>query len=158
MRNLRNFDEAGVSDDRADAAAIFGAALALRAADADLVEFGTNSAPVAFRRGESVLKVLDRFGDLGGTNTAEAVRRHYRGHDRVLIVTDEQASFTYYGDATEAVPASVPVYTWNLDGYRVGHAPSGSENRHTFGGLSDAAFRMVPLLEAGRDADWPWKR
>ncbi|WP_326603000.1 TROVE domain-containing protein [Streptomyces sp. NBC_01799] len=143
---------------RADAAAIFGAALALRAADADLVEFGTNSAPVAFRRGESVLKILDRFGDLGGTNTAEAVRRHYRGHDRVLIVTDEQASFTYYGDATEAVPASVPVYTWNLAGYRVGHAPSGSENRHTFGGLSDAAFRMVPLLEAGRDADWPWKR
>ncbi|MET7860543.1 TROVE domain-containing protein [Streptomyces sp. NPDC005318] len=143
---------------RADAAAIFGAALALRAADADLVEFGTNSAPVTFRGGESVLKILDRFGDLGGTNTAEAVRRHYRGHDRVLIVTDEQASFTYYGDATEAVPARVPVYTWNLAGYRVGHAPSGSENRHTFGGLSDAAFRMVPLLEAGRDADWPWIR
>jgi len=27
---------------------------------------------------------------------------------------------------------------------------------HTFGGLSDAAFQLIPLLEAGRSADWPW--
>lgn len=141
---------------RADAAAVFGAALALRASDADLVEFGTSSAPVAHRRGESVLKILERFHSLGGTNTVEAVRRHYRKHDRVLIVTDEQASFTHHGDATAGIPPSVPVYTWNLAGYRIGHGPSGSDNRHTFGGLSDAAFRMVSLLEAGRSADWPW--
>ncbi|MFC8229185.1 TROVE domain-containing protein [Streptomyces sp. NPDC057287] len=143
---------------RADAAAVFGAALALRAADADLVEFGTGSAAVPYRRSESVLRILDRFGSLGGTQTVQAVRKHFRAHDRVLIVTDEQASFTHYGDATEGIPPTVPVYTWNLAGYRVGHAPSGSENRHTFGGLSDAAFRMVPLVEAGRSADWPWNR
>ncbi|WP_329154006.1 TROVE domain-containing protein [Streptomyces anulatus] len=141
---------------RADAAAVFGAALALRSADADLVQFGTTSAPVAFRRGESVLRVLDRFGDLGGTNTAEVVRRHYRDHDRVLIVTDEQVGYTRRGDATRSLPDTVPVYTWNLAGYRLGHAPTGEGNRHTFGGLSDAAFRMVPLLEAGGSADWPW--
>lgn len=141
---------------RADAAAIFGTALALRAADADLVEFGTSSKRVKFRRGESVLKVLERFGDLGGTNTTEAVRQHFKKHDRVLIVTDEQAAASYYGDPTEQVPAQVPVYTWNLAGYRAGHGPSGKGNRHTFGGLSDAAFRMVPLLEGARDADWPW--
>ncbi|MBH1938868.1 TROVE domain-containing protein [Streptomyces sp. AV19] len=143
--------------DRADAAAVFGTAVALRAADADLVQFGTGSAPVAFRRGESVLKVLERFGSLGGTDTTEAVRRHYRGHDRVLIVTDEQAVHHYAGDPTEQVPAHVPVYTWNLAGYRPGHGPSGSAERHTFGGLTDAAFRMVPLLESGRDARWPWE-
>ncbi|MFF8967839.1 TROVE domain-containing protein [Streptomyces sp. NPDC014995] len=141
---------------RADAAAIFGTALALRAADADLVEFGTGSNRVAFREGESVLKVLERFGDLGGTDTTGAVREHYRKHDRVLIVTDEQYTFSRHGSPTEQVPASVPVYTWNLAGYRAGHGPSGEGNRHTFGGLSDAAFRMVPLLEASRDADWPW--
>ncbi|MFE2284777.1 TROVE domain-containing protein [Streptomyces sp. NPDC059443] len=141
---------------RADAAAVFGAAIALRAEDASLVQFGTDSRAVAYRRGESVLKVLERFGDLGGTNTAEAVRRHYEGHDRVLIVTDEQASYAHGGDPTALVPASVPVYTWNLAGYRVGHAPSGSANRHTFGGLTDAAFRMVSLIEDGRDAAWPW--
>lgn len=140
---------------RADAAAVFGAAPALRSADGPgAVRYG--SAPVAFRRGESVLRVLDRFGNLGGTNTEEAVRRHYRDHDRVLIVTDEQVAYTRRGDATRSVPDTVPVYTWNLAGYRLGHAPSGEGNRHTFGGLSDAAFRMVPLLEAGGSADWPW--
>ncbi|ANS64417.1 hypothetical protein SLINC_2193 [Streptomyces lincolnensis] len=141
---------------RADAAAIFGTALALRAADADLVEFGTTSRRLAFGEGESVLKILGRFGDLGGTDTTSAVRAHYRGQDRVLIVTDEQYSYNRHGDPTEQVPAGVPVYTWNLAGYRAGHGPSGKANRHTFAGLSDAAFRMVPLIEAARDADWPW--
>ncbi|WP_405488326.1 TROVE domain-containing protein [Streptomyces sp. NBC_00096] len=141
---------------RADAAAIFGTALALRAEDADLVQFGTGSKEVAYDRGESVLKVLERFENLGGTYTAEAVRTHYAGHDRVLIVTDEQAGYAYGGDPTSLVPDTVPVYTWNLAGYRVGHAPSGSANRHAFGGLTDAAFRMVSLIEGGRDATWPW--
>ncbi|WP_406185131.1 TROVE domain-containing protein [Streptomyces sp. NBC_01006] len=141
---------------RADAAAVFGAALALRAEDADLVQFGTHSKQVPYGRGESVLKVLERFEDLGGTDTSEAVRRNYKGHDRVLIVTDEQATYHYGGDPTALVPNEVPVYTWNLAGYRTGHAPSGSANRHTFGGLGDAAFRMVSLIEGGREADWPW--
>ncbi|MFE0041449.1 TROVE domain-containing protein [Streptomyces sp. NPDC059015] len=141
---------------RADAAAIFGTALAMRAQAADLVEFGTTSRPVRYRPGESVLKVLGRFGDLGGTDTTGAVRRHYRSHDRVLIVTDEQASYSRHGDPAAQVPDRVPVHTWNLAGYRAGHGPSGTGNRHTFGGLTDAAFRMVPLLEAGRDANWPW--
>ncbi|WP_327716377.1 TROVE domain-containing protein [Streptomyces sp. NBC_00490] len=141
---------------RADAAAIFGTALALRAEQADLVEFGTTSRNLAYDNGESVLKILGRFGDLGGTDTTSAVRAHYRGQDRVLIVTDEQYTFNRHGDPTQQVPDHVPVYTWNLAGYRAGHGPSGKANRHTFGGLSDAAFRMVPLLESARDADWPW--
>jgi hypothetical protein len=142
---------------RADAAAVFGTALAVRAEAADLVEFGTGSAPVPFRRGESVLRVLDRFGNLGGTNTAEAVRRHYRGQDRIVIVTDEQAWLDRRGsDPTRAVPSSVPVYTWNLAGYRYGHGPSGTGLRHTFGGLTDAGFAIIPLLEAGRDGHWPF--
>ncbi|HEY3506214.1 MAG TPA: TROVE domain-containing protein [Actinocatenispora sp.] len=140
---------------RADAAAIFGTALASRCASADLVQFGTSSAPVRLGAGESVLRVLERFGGLGGTNTAAAVAEHYRQHDRVVIVTDEQAT---YGNPTERVPATVPVYTWNVAGYRYGHGPSGSANRHTFGGLSDAAFRMIPLIEAGRNAAWPWEQ
>ncbi|MFG2883114.1 TROVE domain-containing protein [Streptomyces sp. NPDC048297] len=142
---------------RADAAAVFGTALALRAAGADLVQFGSTSAPVEFRTGESVLKILERFGDLGGTDTTEAVRRHYQKHDRVLIVTDEQYAPNRHGDPTAQIPAHIPVYTWNLEGYRAGHGPSGAGNRHTFGGLSDSAFRMVSLLESARDASWPWQ-
>ncbi|MER5639788.1 TROVE domain-containing protein [Kitasatospora sp. NPDC002227] len=140
---------------RADSAAVFGTALAARAAKADLVQFGTGSAVVRLGRGESVLRALDRFGDLGGTETARALAEHYRGHDRVVIITDEQAYGHYGPDPLAAVPADVPVYTWNLAGYRVGHTPAGAAHRHTFGGLSDAAFRLIPLLEAGQSAAWP---
>lgn len=142
---------------RADGAAVFGAALAVRAASADLVEFGTQSATVRFRRGDSVLKVAERMGNLGGTNTAEAVQRHYRGHDRVVILTDEQAWAGWRGaDPTAVVSVGVPVYTFNLAGYRYGHGPSGVGNRHTFGGLNDHGFAAIPLLEAGRDQSWPF--
>ncbi|WP_433333068.1 TROVE domain-containing protein [Spirillospora sp. CA-294931] len=141
----------------ADAAALFGAALAQRAERADLVQFGTSHAKVSFTRGESVLKVIERFGSMGGTETAAAVRAHYRGHDRVVIVTDEQAWAGYRGEEpAKAVPERIPVYTWNLVGYQHGHGPSGSGTRHTFGGLSDAAFSMIPLIERGVAADWPF--
>lgn len=138
---------------RADAAALFGAALALRAERADLVEFGWHSAPVPFTAGEPVLDVAGRFHALGGTCTERAVRTRFRDHDRVLIVTDEQTAGT--GNPVASVPSRVPVYTWNLAGYRPAHLPAG-RHRHTFGGLSDAAFRMVGLIENGRAGRWPW--
>jgi hypothetical protein len=140
---------------RADTAALFGAAVALRCEHADLVEFGTSSAPVQFRGAESLLKIIGRFGSLGGTYTAHAVQQHYRDgfHSRVVIITDEQAS-GYSGDPLSLIAARIPVYTWNLAGYKLGHGPSGNANRHTFGGLTDSAFRLIPMLEAGRDARW----
>ncbi|MEU7282440.1 TROVE domain-containing protein [Streptomyces sp. NPDC045431] len=140
---------------RADAAAVFGAALAMRAEQADLVEFGWGSAAVPFERGEPVLDVMKRFRSMGGTYTALALRKQYREHDRVLIVTDEQTAAYDPGGPAEPVPADIPVYTWNLAGYRPAHGLKGPR-RHTFGGLTDAAFRMVGLIEAGREAAWPW--
>ncbi|HEY1178094.1 MAG TPA: TROVE domain-containing protein, partial [Phytomonospora sp.] len=87
--------------------------------------------------------------------TAVAVKRWFDRHDRVVSVTDEQAWAGAGADPTHAVPADVPVYTWNLAGYRHGLGPAGA-NRHTFGGLSDAAFGMIPLIEAGKRAAWPF--
>jgi hypothetical protein len=137
-----------------DAAAMFGSALALRAENADLVQFGSISERVRFSKLDAILQVTARFKGLGGTQTAEAVRNHYLGHDRVVIVTDEQNAG---GDPLSLIPAKVPVYTWNLVGYQHGHGPSGSGNRHTFGGLTDAMFALIPLIERGRNANWPWK-
>lgn len=139
---------------RADAAAVFGAALALRnVGRVDLVEFGSGSKVVPVRQGDSLLKTVDRFHEMGGTYTAAATRMHYRGHDRVVIVTDEQS---YDGDPGAIIPAHVPLYTWNLAGYRLGHGP-GAANRHTFGGLTDTSFQVIQLLERHRDGGWPWE-
>jgi hypothetical protein len=142
---------------RADSAALFGTALALRAEHADVIEFGTSSQRVGVERGGSVLRAVEKFGNLGGTNTVDAVRRWFRDgfHSRVVIITDEQAWGGFYGgNPLSAIPDSVPSYTWNLAGEKYGHGPSGTGQRHAFGGLTDHAFRMIPMLEAGRDARW----
>ena len=137
---------------RADSAKVFGAALAMRT-DPTLIAYDTSSQRVGVPQGGSLLKLVDSFPQMGGgTYTAATVQRWYAGHNRVVILTDEQSS---YGDPGAQVPKNIPVYTWNLAGYRMGNM-AGSTNRFTFGGLSDAAFRMIALIEAHRDAKWPW--
>jgi hypothetical protein len=140
---------------RADAAAVFGAALALRAQYADLVEFGTGSRRIELEGQEAVLDTVGRFTDMGGTNTALAVKAHYEGHDRVVIITDEQAFASPEG-VLAPIPEEVPVYTWNLAGYAFGQAAPGPR-RYTLGGLSDVAFRLIPFIEEGWESGWPWE-
>jgi len=143
---------------RAEAAAIFGAALAVRAENADLVAFNDRSWVVNHRSGGSVLRLTQEIVNAigGGTQTFGAVQTHLRpDHDRVVLLTDEQA-FGWYGQSPETLFGDRPTYTFNLAGYKVGHLSSGKANRHTFGGLSDAAFTAVALLERGSDAGWPF--
>lgn len=140
----------------ADQAAVFGVALALRASAPTLVLYGGESREVSVPKAGSLLRVVDSLGQaISYTDTAGAVRRHYSGHDRVVIVTDEQ---TATADVGSVVPDHVPVYTWNLAGYQKGHGQSGSTQRHTFGGLTDQAFSLISLLEAGHNAAWPWEQ
>lgn len=153
---------------RWDAAVLFGAALAHRCGQADVVSFSGRSyyheAQAAKTRafplqaGESLLRTLERWQGGGyflggGTDTALALKASFSGHDRVVIVTDEQAA-NNGAEVSAVIPSKVPLYTWNISGEKFGHAPSGSGNRHTFGGLTDSAFRLIPMLEAGRDARW----
>lgn len=139
---------------RAEGAALFGSALALRAGNATLVQFGSTSSEIPFTKGDAVLSMMKRFGSLGGTNTATATRTHYAGHDRVIIVTDEQA---HDGDPGAQVAAHIPVYTWNLGGYAPSHGQMGSNARFNLGGLTDKAFALIPLLEEGARSAWPWQ-
>ncbi len=56
----------------------------------------------------------------------------------------------------DLIPKNVPVYLWNFAGYKAGAMPSGGGNRHAMGGLTDSAFKMIPLLDSARNATWPW--
>lgn len=138
----------------ADKAALFGIALALRAENATLVEFGTTSAEVKFRKGSSILTTLKEFHDLGGTNTYDAMKKHYdSSYDRVINLTDEQVSWGY--SPASIISTDTPYYIFNLAGYRHGEKNDGP-NRYTFGGLTDQCFGLIPLLENGKDCNWPW--
>lgn len=140
-----------------DAAVLFGVALAARN-DADLVGFASVSRRHQLTRGASILResalMLAGVGTLGGsTNVAGAVREHYNRHDRVVIISDEQTADVGVGDL---VPPQVPLYGFNLSGYRPAMAEWGTRNRIQLGGLSDAMFQVLPMIERGQHADWPF--
>lgn len=156
----------------ADQAALFGSALAVKAEDATLVAFGGTSRKIHVPRGASVLKVVDSFGEaINYTNIPEAVKSSFTPeYKRVVIVTDEQSQPGYFVrhdsgyrwgrqeemKVDDLIPASVPVYVWNMAGYSASILKTGGTNRHCFGGLSDASFGLIQLLEQGKNAPWPW--
>lgn len=145
----------------AKAAAVFGVALAAKGEQVDLHGFADGVFRHDVPKGASVIKEIARFtgrtGEVGhGTDIEGSVHATFKGHDRVFIISDMQTIGGRFGrGVTDAVPAEVPIYGFNLGGYEKA-AIAGDANRHEFGGLTDATFRMVPLLEAGRNATWPW--
>lgn len=166
-----------------DAAAVFGAALAKRAEQADLYGFGSIVRRYGFQFSTSVLPLATAMTEtrttpvelglsgyapqdilgLGGTETAKALRETFTGQDRIVIITDEQYSgggyYNNHGEVNTLLDQfNRPTYTWNLAGYKVGQAESGQRKRHTFGGLSDSSFRMINALEQGQSQAWPWQQ
>lgn len=140
-----------------DAAAVFGVSLA-RAVGADLYGFANRAFRHDVRPGASVIEEIKRFtariGEVGhGTFIRESIRTTYAGHDRVIVITDEQSADRVSG----ILPGRVPLYGFNLGGYRAAMAPWGSSGCVQLGGLTDATFRMIPLIEAGRASSWPWE-
>jgi TROVE domain len=159
---------------RWDVSALFGLALAARCESSTVVSFSSPDGTYKDGRigaewvatplskvfpavpGESVLRSIKRFEEGGyfigsNTHTAAAVRLHYHGeYDRIVILTDEQ---NQDGDPLRPVPESVPVYTINVAGYAAGHE-HGTLTRVRLGGVSDAAFRVIPICEGLRGATW----
>lgn len=142
----------------ADAAKAFGCAVAMRSDAPTLAWFNDSAGQVFVPSHGSLLKLIEAVPQpRGGTYTAMAVQKFYAGHDRVIIITDEQQHAMFGGDGNPGhhIPPTIPLYTWNLAGHKYAHAP-GDVHRHSFGGLTDAAFRLIPLIERGRASGWPW--
>ncbi|MCF2532375.1 TROVE domain-containing protein [Yinghuangia soli] len=151
----------------ADIGALFGVALAHRGAQVDLVGFADGHFAHPVTRGGSALRDIEAFckrnGEVGhGTETVAALKAAYRGHDRVVLVSDMQA-FRYAGQqagnlsVSDAVPASVQFFGVNTSGYAPAVIASGTKNRFEIGGFSDKLFTLMELLARGRDAGWPWE-
>jgi hypothetical protein len=155
--------------ERWEVATIFGLALGQRAEKADVYLFdSTVKAQVDVAGADSILRLAQecsKYGH-GGTDTYGAVATTYAGHDRVIIITDEQTGpgvtpSTWYNNGATTKWDSishikVPFFTWNLAGYQVGHTPV-QKNWYLFGGLTDAAFKLLPILEGRGRGLWPWE-
>ncbi len=140
-------------------AAVFGAALARRAEYAELYSYGTSSERINVNATTSLLRALDAVEKSrpfkSGTQTIQTVAKLWSGHDRVIVLTDEQAFAADRG--SNSIVDSIPtIYTFNLAGYRPGHLPAGGNGRYSFGGLTDVGFKIIPLLEASKGATWPF--
>jgi hypothetical protein len=139
-----------------DIGALFGVAVAAHS-KVDFVIYATDAAkvnqlPVSVLRGTELVR--HKIGSVGhGTNTWPAVQEHYNGQDRIVVFTDAQ---DHPSRAYLTLP-KVPIYVWDLGGYRRTNVNLDQPGRYCFGGFNDAAFRLIGLLEAGQDASWPWE-
>lgn len=143
------------------AGALFGVALAAKGEQVDLYGFANGNRPFRHdvRKGAAVLRATEKFcGRIGedghGTAIAASVARTYHGHNRVVIVTDMQtfaADAWGVGPVSDQVPAEVPMYAFNLGGYKVTGIDTSVPNRYELGGLTDATFKVLAALETGVD-------
>lgn len=147
-----------------DAAVLFGLSLAARQRElghqVDVVSYSTSWKTFGERKGETVLQGVKRWKDTGffyggGTETAAAVRANYSNHDRVVVITDEQANWHPWNDIGASVPADRMLITFNVAGYKAAHAAA-TPFRITIAGLSDQAFALIPALERGAKQEWPF--
>lgn len=149
--------------DRTEAAAIFAAAIALKnEGRCDVYTFSNDTLKVTIPRGASLLATVKNIMDTAqrqgqGTQTVEAVRTRFNGHDRVIILTDEQSFASHLGPVAAQVPADTFMYSFDLAGYRTSDIPSGKSRKHQLFGLTDQAFKMIKLLEDRINVGWPWK-
>lgn len=185
-RSLQKGEKPPVHPSRMQAGALFAFALALKNANRVSVHgfAGANyGKDIQFRidgitASASILRMMETLvrqtGKVGhGTEIARAMRETYAGHDRVAIFTDEQETYSGpvivrslwsgqvyegHGDVNGAVPASVPVYCWNLAGYEFSCMPVKGANRHALAGLTDSSFRLMQQIESGLQARWPWEQ
>jgi hypothetical protein len=144
---------------RVEVAAVMAMATAKAARHVDVVIYGVDNARVRGLNGASVLagvqKVAGLIGSVGhATYGHTAIARHFdrKRHRRVVLFTDDQQH-----DAGHIRLDHVPlVYTFNLAGYAPSALPAGERGRYTLGGFTDATFTAMAVLEAGRDAEWPF--
>lgn len=146
---------------RWDAAAMFGLSLAQRCDQATVVSFSDRGVVFPLAKGASLLALLNQFKQRyffgGGTATLGAVQQYWdNSFDRIVVLTDEMANFHQSHSVFAPVPANKMPITFNLAGYAVGHAESGSAHRVTIGGLSDQAFKLLPVLERRAAGEWPF--
>lgn len=144
-------------------AALFGIALAKsQQQSATIVGYDHEQKEFKLAKGANVLAELKRFEKLvtgGATYTQQAIDRYQQGHQRIVVISDEQQNGSWgrqVGGVFSRVPESTHCYTINVAGYAEAHAPA-TGVRHGLAGLTDAVFKMMGVLEARKTGAWPWE-
>lgn len=156
--------------------ALIGATIAVKTGNADLVGFADGAFTHPIPRGTGILKTVESFSSLvgrvgHGTQMLGALQSTFRGHDRVIIVSDMQV-FPYLGvgdggyrawgvrnqplTVDTIVPETVPVFGLNVAGYASTAVDTSKRNRFELAGFSDKLFTLFAVLSRGQGSDWPF--
>jgi TROVE domain len=140
------------------AGAVFGVALAAKGEQVDLHGFASDTFVHKVPAGASLLRetnrLVSRMGEAGhGTEIAASLRSTFLKHDRVVLISDMQ---TMDAGVSSVVPDTVPLYGFNLGGYGPAAFDAGRPHRVELGGLTDHTFTMIPMIEQGKNANWPF--
>ncbi|TKK84573.1 hypothetical protein FDA94_28505 [Herbidospora galbida] len=163
---------------RADMAGAIGAIFGKRSEMATIVGLTPRSPEILWRPGDSVADIVGRFLPHGPADVAGALAAHYRGHDRVVMVTgslDHDMLYRnpfpgnkayrnpYAGRGVEQLPPTVPLYTSLLDPQAAIPQPSGTDldraadlRRVVSVWSGDIGFGLPLILENARNSRWPW--
>jgi GNAT superfamily N-acetyltransferase len=142
-------------------AGLFGAALINASAPGSVLGiYADGFATVTTAR--SVLRTAEAInsavGSVGhGTATWPAAVHAWTQHgpfDRIVVFTDMQDHPSRAAPAH--IPAHVPIFVWDLLGYKTANIELGSA-RYMLGGLSDNSFKLMELLERHKTGVWPWE-
>lgn len=151
-----------------DVAGLIASALANKAqANGDQVDFYGFADGVfehQIPRGQSVRATIEAFGlrvgHVGhGTQIAAAVQRTLKGHDRLIIVSDEQAygANPYRtGRVEDVLPDALPTFAVNTAGYEPSMLNFSKPNRFQLAGFSDQVFRSFEHMVGGQTGNWPF--
>ncbi len=148
------------------AAALFGAALAVRQEAAELWGFanGTNIFQQRVAKDASILRVTEEFrGKIGrdghGTRVDLAVQHALqRNANRIVVISDMQCmNGTYLRSLVFSSAVPVPIYAFNMAGYGQTVIDTNA-TQHQLSGLSDATFSLIKTIEDGQRGQWPWMK
>lgn len=136
----------------------------LRAMDICSGVYEANGSPYARSGNASQFPGAEHIGH--GTQTMETIQASYDNHDRIVVFSDMQCfaadNYSYYYDRSQTSAKQfvddldVPIYSFDLGGYKMTHLPAGDDKRYLLAGFSDACFSMIPMLEAGSHVGWPF--
>ncbi len=138
-----------------DVGLVFAAAFASANPGSTLATFSTSLLEFDISPTSSVLRKAEEMRRAhnvgGGTWALQAMAELGPGHDNIVMITDEQ-----FHPGPE-LRTDGPVYVFNVAGYRSGGISTEMPGRYVIGGgFTDAAFRVLELLDRGRDANWPF--
>lgn len=135
-------------------ASLFGTAIAKKQGDrATLVAWSTTSAVVNLNKNASVFRGMEQIAATntgGGTQLAPALNKHYKGQDRVVILSDFQADSGSYNVNPKII------HSFDLQGYNRMPFEIGSKGRYLYGGYSDKMMQLMPILEKFHNGNWPF--